>query len=119
MDPIVCSEDGYIHEGTTIVQRVWIGPIRIESAVRVFRIWQRRDTTLDEVGFSYATLYGHPERGVSTFSVTEHRNMGRITFSIEARSQPGSLVYRIGRPLARRFQQHATKAAMRHMTDPA
>ena len=112
MQPIICSEDGLLHEGTTIVQRVAIGPLRIEPAVRVLRVWRAGDADTEEAGFTYATLPGHPERGISSFWVTHHKTSGRIYFAIEARSQPGSLVYRLGGPVARRFQRRATLAAL-------
>ena len=65
----VCSEDGRIHEGTTIVQHVALGPLPLEAAVRVVRVWRSREGDADEVGFTYATLNGHPERGISTFRI--------------------------------------------------
>jgi uncharacterized protein (UPF0548 family) len=112
MQPIVCSEDGILREGTTIVQRVAIGPLRIEPAVRVLRVWRTANADTEEAGFTYATLPGHPERGTSSFWVTHHNASGRTYFAIEARSQPGPLLYRLGRPLARRFQRRATLAAL-------
>jgi uncharacterized protein (UPF0548 family) len=116
MQPVVCSKDGLLYEGATIVQRVAIGPLRIAPAVRVLRMWRTGDGQSEEAGFTYATLPGHPERGVSSFWVTRDRQSGRITFSIAARSQPGSLLYRLGRPIARRFQRRATLAALDYFT---
>ena len=112
MQSVVCSDDGLVHEGTTIVQRVTIGRLRIESAVRVLRVWRTDDIGTEEAGFTYATLPGHPERGISSFCVTRAKDTGRIAFVIEARSRPGSVLYRLGRPLARRFQRRATLAAL-------
>ena len=114
MQSLVCSDDGQLHEGTTIVQRVAIGPLRIEAAVRVLSVWRTDDSGIEVAGFTYATLPGHPERGTSSFWVSRHKETGRISFAVEARSQPGSLLYRLGRPVARRFQRHATLAALEY-----
>jgi uncharacterized protein (UPF0548 family) len=111
----VCSEDGRIHEGTTIVQHVAIGPLPLEAAVRVVRLWRDQDGDAEEIGFTYATLEGHPERGISTFRIRRSESRG-ITFLIDARSGPGSLLTRLTRPLARRFQRQATEAALAHFT---
>jgi uncharacterized protein (UPF0548 family) len=112
----VCSDDGRVHNGTTIIQHVAVGPFRLEAAVRVIRVWRGRDPGAEEIGFTYATLEGHPERGVSSFSVRWNVNDQVITFVIDARSQPASLVARLTRPLARRFQRQATEAALAHFT---
>lgn len=111
----VCSEDGRIHEGTTIVQHVALGPIPLEAAVRVVRVWHSREGDAEEVGFTYATVKGHPERGISTFRI-RRSNQDHITFLIDARSTPGSLLTRLTRPFARRFQRRATEAALSHFT---
>ena len=110
----VCSGDGRVQPGTTIVQRVAIGPLRLEAAVRVARVWRSADNERQEVGFMYATLRGHPERGVSTFRLRRDTVQNQITFSIDARSRPGSLLTQLARPIARRFQRNATKAALAH-----
>ena len=109
----VCSEDGRLHEGTTIVQHVAIGPFTLESAVRVVRTWRMEDADRAETGFAYVTLEGHPERGVSSFRVSRDSS-GRIVFEIDARSSPGSTLTRLGGPFARRFQRRATEAALDH-----
>lgn len=107
----VCSEDGKLREGTTIVQRVAVGPFTLEAAVRVVEVWHVQDAHRTETGFTYVTLEGHPERGASSFRLSRSSG-GPIVFSIDARSRPGSLLTRVGRPFARRFQRRATDAAM-------
>ena len=109
----VCSDDERLREGTTIVQHVAVGPFTLVSAVRVARVWHVEGADGIESGFSYVTLEGHPERGVSSFRLSRTAD-GRIMFSIDARSRPGSLLTRIGRPFARRFQRGATEAALAH-----
>jgi uncharacterized protein (UPF0548 family) len=114
----VCSDDGRLHEGTTIIQRVALGPLTVESAVRVVRAWRDRGPNGEAAGFSYATLEGHPERGVSTF-VLRRDQQDQLTFAIHARSRPGSVLTRLGRPVARWFQRPITRAALEHFTTDA
>jgi uncharacterized protein (UPF0548 family) len=110
MRPTVCSDDGRVQRGSVIVQRVRIGPVVIEAGVRVIDTWTKQAEDLEEAGFAYATLAGHPERGVSRFRVS--RVGDDVAFGIEARSRPGTLVTRIGRPMSRRFQLAATRDAL-------
>jgi uncharacterized protein (UPF0548 family) len=119
MDARVCSEDRRLHEGTTIVQRVHLGPWRLESAVRVLQVWRSQGEDGDEAGFSYVTLEGHPERGVSTFLLIRQAGSERVLFRIVVRSRPGSDLARLARPFARWFQRHATEAALGHFTADA
>jgi uncharacterized protein (UPF0548 family) len=114
----ICSGDGLVHDGTTIVQRVRVGPIRLEAGVRVLRVWRHRDGDAEESGFTYATLRGHPERGVSTFRIRRRLDRDDIAFLIDVRSRPGTLLTRLTRPLARRFQRRATDAALDHVSRP-
>ncbi len=92
--------------GTTIVQRVNIGPVVMESAVRVVDLWHRDD----EVGFVYVTTAGHPERGASWFRV--RRDGAGVMFEIETRSRPGTALTRLAAPFSRRFQRWATDRAL-------
>jgi len=47
-----------ITEDTTIVQRVVLGPIALEMAVRVIAVWNRQHGSLHEAGFTYADRRG-------------------------------------------------------------
>ena len=111
----VCSDDGRLRDGTTIVQHVSLGPVSLEAAVRVLRVWRGQDGETDEVGFTYATLQGHPERGISTFRIQRNERR-QISFVIDVRSRPGSLLTTLARPFARRFQRGATEAALAYFT---
>lgn len=103
--------------GTLIVQRVGFGPLRLDAAVRVVESWDRREGGEREAGFRYVTLAGHPERGMASFRV--HRNSaGAVKLSLEARSGPGTLLTRVGRPAARRAQLAMTRAALRRLAGP-
>jgi uncharacterized protein (UPF0548 family) len=112
----LCSDGGHIHEGTTIVQRVAIGPLTLEAGVRVIRVWHHEDAEGEETGFTYATLQGHPERGISTFRLRRRTDPPSIDLLIDVRSRPGSWLTRLARPVARRFQIRATEAALAYFT---
>jgi uncharacterized protein (UPF0548 family) len=116
MDARVCSDDSRLREGTTIVQRVAIGPLTLEAGVRVIRVWHHEDPEGGEAGFTYATLQGHPERGISTFRLRHRADPPAIDFMIDVRSRPGSWLTRLARPVARRFQIRATEAALAYFT---
>ena len=116
MRATVCSEDGRLREGVTVVQHVAIGPFTLEAGVRVIRAWSQRDADGAEAGFAYVTLQGHPERGVSTFRIRERRDQGSIDFLIDVRSRPGSWLTKLARPIARRFQVASTRAALDYAT---
>jgi len=72
---------------------------------------------LDEIsrfGFAYGTLSEHGEIGEERFSV-EHLPSGEVWYDLHAFSRPGSLLARIGYPLARSLQKRFaadSKAAM-------
>lgn len=108
----VCTADGRIEPGAVVVQRVRLGLPIMESAVCVVEVWHHQAQGSGAAGFAYATLEGHPERGVSQFSLV--REGSTVRFEIAAISRPGSLLTSIGRPVARRFQQSASRAALRH-----
>jgi uncharacterized protein (UPF0548 family) len=104
----VCTPDGRIAPGVTIIQRVLLGPVALEMAVRVI-----------ETGaalFTYATLEGHSERGIATFAVREAKG-GGLAFEIESWSTPGNLLAKLGRPVARAAQQKFTREALLHFRD--
>jgi|ERR1022692_2603824 uncharacterized protein (UPF0548 family) len=103
-----------IERGTLIVQQVGIGPLRLESAVRVVDVWDRDTDGERDAGFRYVTLAGHPERGVASFAV--HRDdSGVVRLTLDARSQAGTLLTRLGRPIARPAQLAMTEAALRRL----
>jgi uncharacterized protein (UPF0548 family) len=110
---MVCPS-GRIAKGTTIVQRIVLGPVALEMAVRVIAVWDREDDGVREAGFTYVTVAGHPERGIATFRVRLLED-GRVQVLIDARSQPGLLLTRLERPVARLFQRGITRSALRRL----
>jgi uncharacterized protein (UPF0548 family) len=107
---------GRLTEGATIVQRVLLGPLALEMAVRVLAVWERSDGAVREAGLSYVTLDGHAECGVVAFRVRLDKDR-RVVLLIDARSRPGLLLTQLGRPFARLFQRVATRAALRRLAN--
>ena len=114
---------GRVSACSTIVQRVVVGPVALEAAVRVIEVWDHPPTRDDDglcgggsVGFCYVTLEGHPERGVASFEV-RLKATGEVTVVVEARSCAGNWMTRVGRPFARVYQRALTRAALRRLAD--
>ena len=83
--------------GDTIVQQVFIPPTKIVSQKLIFGV--RIKEIIDEKsrkGFSYETLEGHVEKGISTFTVEEEQ--GRIVFKIKTFSGAGNLLSKLMGP---------------------
>ena len=107
---------GPIRAKATIIQRIQLGPLALETAVRVIEAWDRLEGGVRDAGFSYVTLQGHPERGVASFRV-QLAEAGAVTVLIDARSRPGLLLTRLGRPIARALQRGLTRAALRRLAE--
>ena len=105
---------GPIAPDVTIVQRILLGLFTLEMAVRVIDAWHQEDGDNLDAGFTYATVQGHPERGIATFRVRLDADR-QVEVLIDALSSPGLLLTRIGRPFARLFQRTLTKAALRRL----
>jgi uncharacterized protein (UPF0548 family) len=96
--------------GATVVLALPLGPVWALAPCRVV-------TRVDEdarQGFAYATLPGHPERGVEEFVV--ERRGDSVWFVIHALSEPASWATRLVGPVGHALQRRATDryvAAMR------
>jgi uncharacterized protein (UPF0548 family) len=101
MEAHICTPDGRVALGATIIQRIFVGPIAIETAVRVI--------TCSDDGFEYITLPGHPERGIARFTLRDGH------FEIESWSRPGSWLTMLGAPFTRWMQRTSTMAALNHV----
>lgn len=108
----VCSPDGDVAVGTTIVQRVFLGPLALETAVRVIEC----SRGVLAGSFAYATTEGHPEQGIASFEV--QRLDAQTRFVARAWSRPGNIAARLGRPVSRRLQQTFTREAVAHFCAP-
>jgi uncharacterized protein (UPF0548 family) len=108
----VCTPDCVVAIGATIVQRVMLGPVSLESAVRVIEV----ERTPDRAALAYATLHGHAERGIASFAVTRTATGG--TFEAQAWSRAGHWSTIIGRPVSRFLQRKFTLEAVASFCAP-
>jgi uncharacterized protein (UPF0548 family) len=114
MRACVCTADGTVAAGAVVIQRVLLGPLALETAVRVVEVFDRPssdDTEAHDVGFSYVTLVGHMERGTAGFFLRRARD-GVVTFNVESWSRPGNVLAALGRPFARAVQKRFTAEAL-------
>jgi len=112
----VDAPDGRVAPGTTIVQRIRVGIVGFESGTRVIDV---RDGS-DEVGrrfvrFSYATLEGHPEAGIATFSASE-TGTGDVLLAIVTRSRASAWWARLGWPVTRALQLQTNRRVIARLT---
>ncbi|MDN5202823.1 DUF1990 family protein [Fulvivirgaceae bacterium BMA10] len=107
-------ENREIRQGDTIVQQVYIPPLIDFSQKIIFGV--RIKEVIDETnrfGFSYETLEGHVERGISTFTMEQGGD--RTIFKIHTFSTPGNILTKlIGPVFSRPYQSYCTKAALRN-----
>ncbi len=106
----VCTLNQEVTEGAVIVQRVLIGLLAIEMAVRVVEVFHR-ETDERRSGFTYVTLEGHIECGTATFFLRKSPG-GDVSFDIESWSQPGNWRAALARPIARSIQARFTAEAL-------
>ena len=112
LQAFICNPERRAALGATIVQRVLLGPIGFEVATRVTDVFDVENGGEHRVGFTYATLRGHPERGIATFTVRREELSGRVSFTIETWSRPGNWLSVALRPLARFIQKQSNKEAL-------
>lgn len=101
--------------GDTIVQQVYIPPIKLFSQKLIFgvRISEIIDQA-DKKGFSYETLEGHVEKGISTFTVEQLDN--KPIFKIQTYSTPGNILTKLLAPFfSIPYQTFCTKAALKNV----
>jgi hypothetical protein len=84
--------------GDTIAQQVYLPPTKIFSQKIIFgvRINEIIDQA-DKKGFSYETLEGHVEKGVSTFTIEQLGN--KIIFKVQTYSTPGNIFTKVLGPI--------------------
>lgn len=92
-------EERKMRVGDTIVQQVFIPPFRHFSQKIVFGV--RINNIINEpekIGFSYETLNGHVEEGISLFTIENLKNRG-IIFKVHTFSRPGNLLTKLLGPV--------------------
>lgn len=101
--------------GDTIVQQVFIPPSKTFSQKIIFGV--RVNEIIDDTtrkGFSYETLDGHVEKGISTFIIDTYNNKTR--FKIETYSEPGNILTKLmGTIFSKPYQQYSTEQALKNV----
>lgn len=110
------AENRKIQVGDTIVQQAYLPPyknlsLKILFGVRINEII----TTPERIGFSYETLEGHVEKGISTFTLEQTKD-NQILFKIHTFSQPGNWLSRLAGPVfSVPYQTYCTRQALQHV----
>jgi hypothetical protein len=101
--------------GDTILQQVYIPPTKTFSQKIVFGV--RINSIIDETerkGFSYETIEGHVEKGVSTFTI--EKSDGGLIFKIKTFSEPGNLLTKLVGPIfTGPYQTYCTRTALENV----
>jgi hypothetical protein len=117
-DNIMTSKNQWTDEnrkmriGDTIAQQVYIPPTKTFSQKIIFgvRINEIIDQG-DKKGFSYETLEGHVEKGISTFTVEQLDD--KLIFKIMTYSAPGNILTKLLGPIfSVPYQTFCTKTAL-------
>jgi len=110
------SEKRSMRVGDTIVQQVYLPPYRYFSQKLIMGV--RVNNIINEsnrLGFSYETLEGHVEQGLSTFTIEESQD-GRIFFKIHTFSKPQHVLAKLVNPIfSTPYQAFCTKQALKNM----
>lgn len=106
------DENRSMQVGDTIVQQAFIPPNKVLSqkivfAVRVLQVIKEPD----RVGYSYETLEGHVEKGLSTFIIEKLNS--KLIFKIHTFSKPGSFLTKLVGPIfSVPYQTYCTKKCL-------
>lgn len=101
--------------GDTIAQQVYFPPTKIFSQKIIFgvRINEIIDQA-DKKGFSYETLEGHVEKGISTFTVEQLED--KLVFKVQTYSTPGNILTKLLGPIFFvPYQTFCTKTALNNV----
>ncbi len=108
------TEKRNIEAGDTIVQQAFL-PLKSFNLKVIFGV--RVSEVINENNlkrFSYETLEGHVEQGISSFSISADK--GAIQFSIHTYSQPGNWLARLLGPIITLpYQAYCTRQALVHV----
>lgn len=108
-------ENRKMRTNDTITQQVFIPPIKMLSQKIIFGVRIKEIINQEnKKGFSYETLEGHVEKGISTFTIEQADD--KIIFKIHTFSLPGnSLTKLLGPIISVPYQTFCTKAALKHV----
>ena len=108
-------ENRQMKSGDTILQQAFIPPTKLFSQKIIFGV--RINEVIDSAimkSFSYETLRGNVEKGISTFSVEPAGN--NCTFKIHTYSKPGNILTQLLGPIfSVPYQTYCTKAALNNV----
>ena len=109
------KEERMMKIGDTLLQQVFIPPLRHFSQKIIFGV--RINAIFDEPlkrGYSYETLEGHVEKGMSIFTI-EQRG-GKTIFKIHSFSGPGTWLSAMMAPIfSLRYQAYCTRMALENV----
>lgn len=109
------AENRNMQPGDTIVQQAHIPPVPVLSQKIIMAV--RISGIIDEEhrkGFSYETVEGHVEKGISTFTV-ENIN-GQLQFKIHTFSTPGHWISKLAGPVfSVPYQAYCTRSALKYV----
>jgi hypothetical protein len=109
-------ENRAMRAGDTIVQQIFIPPNKYFSqkiivGVRVNEIFNDEN----KKGFSYETLEGHVEKGVSSF-IVEKSDDGKLAFVVHTFSEPANIIAKLLAPLfSLPYQAYCTTQAIKNV----
>jgi hypothetical protein len=107
-------ENRKIQVGDIIVQQINIPPFNNLSQRIIVGVKIKEVLNSDNCkGFSYETLRGHVEKGISTFTIEPKNN--RLVFTIETYSAPANAFLNLFQPLSSLYQDYCTKKALINM----
>lgn len=89
--------------GSLVLLSLGWGSISIAAPCQVI-VAERGD---DHASFTYATLVGHPEREIETFTLTR-KTHGHVIFTIRALSHPATRLAKLGGPITTHVQNRIT-----------
>jgi hypothetical protein len=109
------DENRQIRVGDTIAQQVYIPPTKTFSQKIIFGVKVNEIIDqADKKGFSYETLEGHVEKGISTFTVEQLDN--KVIFKIQTYSTPGNVLTKLLGPIfSVPYQTFCTKTALKNV----
>ncbi|MDB5139124.1 MAG: hypothetical protein JWR12_1040 [Mucilaginibacter sp.] len=105
------EENRTMQPGDTIVQQINIPPSSILSQKIIVGVRIKEVFNSDSCkGFSYETLTGHVEKGISTFKIESQKNIS--VFAIETHSAPGLAFLKLLQPFSSLYQDYCTNQAL-------
>lgn len=109
------DEQRRMQAGDTILQQIYLPPIPKFSQKVLFGVRIKEVITEEKrVGFSYETLKGHVECGISYFLLEEQD--GKVIFKIQTFSKPGNFFTRLLGPVfSIPYQTYCTQKVLKNV----